>query len=526
MADALSPAPNSPVYVIQFAHQHLDFRQCEFDASLTLANLAPSQVYSKFDTARPFVRANFPSPELAREVCGRCVLIKAVYVLLHEGADTDSCVASVQPSAGQDSWKVNFETFAWKFSRDEQSTIMKRFIEKLGPKGSVSMKSAAVTYAIIHEYAVSVDGSPLYPRHDHSGKEVAENANKPPLCVMLTEFFCVGNRELCDKYKLTKRSFLGPTSMDNELSLIMCTAALVVRDSFVFDPFVGTGSILFSAAVFGAHTHGTDIDIRILRGKATTLFDNFTQANLPPPDVFRADNSMFGRVFKTEEFYDAIVTDPPYGIRAGARKSGTSREVVKKIEDDRRDDHIPQTQVYAVCDVMCDLLDVAAKSLKVGGRLVYIIPSIVEFDEETDLPRHPCLKLKYVCYQPLQLSLGRRMVVMVKEEKYDESRKEEYKAYCWKNGSESADKVANLRDKLLEISVEKKRLLKDEGIEHGKVTGTGAQVSRKKMKKLLRNQVVPKDRGNSGEVGGSGKKEVAAAEKTEPEMEEDGGGKR
>jgi len=33
----------------------------------------------------------------------------------------------------------------------------------------------------------------------------------------------------------------------------------------------------FSAAVFGAVTFGTDIDIRILRGKATNLFSNFDQ---------------------------------------------------------------------------------------------------------------------------------------------------------------------------------------------------------------------------------------------------------
>jgi len=128
-----------------------------------------------------------------------------------------------------------------------------------------------------------------------------------------------------------------------------------------------------------------------------------------------------------------------------------------------------------------------------GGRLVYIIPSIVDFDEDTDLPRHPCLKLQEVCFQPLQISLGRRMVVMVKTVKYNANELPAYRSFCWKNGPESADKVANLRDKLLEISLEKKRLLKEEGVENKKGKD-GGQMSRKKMKKLMRNKITPKDR--------------------------------
>jgi len=89
------------------------------------------------------------------------------------------------------------------------------------------------------------------------------------------------------------------------------------------------------------------------------------QAGLSRPEVSRADNSMHSSIFKTEELYDAIVTDPPYGIRAGARRSGVAKDKeVKVIPADRRHDHIPRTQVYEVCDVMMDLLGVAARSLR------------------------------------------------------------------------------------------------------------------------------------------------------------------
>ena len=56
-------------------------------------------------------------------------------------------------------------------------------------------------------------------------------------------------------------------------------------------------------------------------------------------------------------YLDAIVCDPPYGVRAGARKSGSRRAVVRKVPEAHLKDHIPQTQPYSAQDVMGDLLD-------------------------------------------------------------------------------------------------------------------------------------------------------------------------
>ena len=39
----------------------------------------------------------------------------------------------------------------------------------------------------------------------------------------------------------------------------------VKKGDFVYDPFVGTGSILVAASHFGAHTFGADIDVRVVR---------------------------------------------------------------------------------------------------------------------------------------------------------------------------------------------------------------------------------------------------------------------
>lgn len=53
-----------------------------------------------------------------------------------------------------------------------------------------------------------------------------------------------GNREVVTTFDLKKRPYLGPTSMDNELALVMANMALAGEGKLCFDPFVGTGSIL------------------------------------------------------------------------------------------------------------------------------------------------------------------------------------------------------------------------------------------------------------------------------------------
>jgi tRNA (guanine10-N2)-methyltransferase len=218
----------------------------------------------------------------------------------------------------------------------------------------------------------------------------------------------------------------------------------------VLDPFVGTGSILLSCACRGAYCVGTDIDIRVLRGKGIdqNIWANFQQFGLPRPEIIRSDNAIYHRHFREHSpLYDAILTDPPYGIRAGARMSGSRLDNPRPVKAEERHDHIAQTKPYSVSNVMSDLLDVAARTLRMGGRLVYVIPSFSDFDPATDLPQHECLALVHWCYQPLSSKLGRRIVVMKKSLDYDPDRRDDYTKNVWKDPDASA-KVANIREKI------------------------------------------------------------------------------
>lgn len=118
--------------------------------------------------------------------------------------------------------------------------------------------------------------------------------------------------------------------------------------------------------------------------------------------------------------FDAIICDPPYGVRAGGRKSG-GRKLLKgvvapyTVPDDKRTDHIPSTGAYSLAECIHDLLNLAAKMLVVGGRLVYFYPVLRDDDsDDTHFPEHPCFKLVADCEQILSFRYSRVLLTMVK----------------------------------------------------------------------------------------------------------------
>lgn len=58
------------------------------------------------------------------------------------------------------------------------------------------------------------------------------------------------------KYDLTDRAYLAPTSTDNTLAFLMANQAVVRTGQIVFDPFVGSASLLIPPAHFGALCFG------------------------------------------------------------------------------------------------------------------------------------------------------------------------------------------------------------------------------------------------------------------------------
>lgn len=153
----------------------------------------------------------------------------------------------------------------------------------------------------------------------------------------------------------------------------MANQAMVKPGDFVFDPFLGTGSLAIAAAEVGALVWGGDIDMRVINGKqGRNLASCFRLYGLGTPEIVRMDNSarylnpsfdtpllilvslLLFRCFREVPLFHAIICDPPYGVRAGARKSGVDPKDGAPVvgpSEEFRSISFPRTSVYEAVDV-------------------------------------------------------------------------------------------------------------------------------------------------------------------------------
>lgn len=105
--------------------------------------------------------------------------------------------------------------------------------------------------------------------------------------------------------------------MESEISFFTANQALARPGSLVIDPFVGTGSLVLTAAHFGARVIGADIDMCVLTGvtkagkpKGKNLYNNFEQYGLTDRlvSLIRWDHST-RNCFRQKPMFDAIVCD-------------------------------------------------------------------------------------------------------------------------------------------------------------------------------------------------------------------------
>jgi tRNA (guanine10-N2)-methyltransferase len=68
-----------------------------------------------------------------------------------------------------------------------------------------------------------------------------------------------------------------------------------------------------------------------LLGSRANVFSNFAQYDFQRPELVLADSAF--PVWRHGIKFDGICCDPPYGIRAGAKKIGAEPEEVKPVMD-------------------------------------------------------------------------------------------------------------------------------------------------------------------------------------------------
>jgi tRNA (guanine10-N2)-methyltransferase len=116
-------------------------------------------------------------------------------------------------------------------------------------------------------------------------------------------------------------------------------------------------------------------------------------------DIFVADFST--SYLKSDFKFDAIVCDPPYGIREKAKKIGDKDKPLNEdtnkvpaeidflnenssaVATDKFNWNTLKTTKYMLGEIFNDLMDFAGKHLNENGRLTFWLPVFVEVDRNT-----------------------------------------------------------------------------------------------------------------------------------------------
>ncbi|XP_053667724.1 tRNA (guanine(10)-N2)-methyltransferase homolog [Anopheles marshallii] len=407
-------------YVLWFAQEHVDFRQAEIASLMRIWNIQ-MDTSADHNPERPFWVVGMANDDAARKLASRSMSLRCIFELWahsNQGltnfhATLDNYIETNRKSlanhfAAKNSFKITVETYNKHFSQKEKVAKIET-MQYLPVEGPVNLKTPDIHYWYIEFWGLDPMNVPEQPHDVLFGRWIAD-----------------GKRDMINEISLKHRKFIGNTSMDPQLSLLMANQALVRSGDLVLDPFAGSGSLLVAAAKFGAYVVGADIDYMIVHGKSKPTRvnqkvreeDESIYANLQQyscgglfVDVLIAD---FSRSIWAENMvFDSIITDPPYGIREATERIEfkAQRKTTVMTEDAV---HYPSTSPYQLCEMYKDLLQFSARHLKLGGRLVCWFPMLRKDQDSDVVPRHKCLQLVAKSEQPLSGYSSRRLLTYEK----------------------------------------------------------------------------------------------------------------
>jgi tRNA (guanine10-N2)-dimethyltransferase len=172
---------------------------------------------------------------------------------------------------------------------------------------------------------------------EKSGRKPTIDLQNPKTSI---EFFIVGGEAYCgsklleikkgpfETRKPQKRPFVKPVSTDPGFAGIMINLSRTGRGR-ILDPFCGTGGILIEAGLLGFRIFGVDMDREMVKGCRKNLESFSLKA-----DVREGDARNLEKIFGGN-FFDGIVTDPPYGRLSstkGIEVGNLYNESMKSIE--------------------------------------------------------------------------------------------------------------------------------------------------------------------------------------------------
>ncbi|KAL9090710.1 MAG: hypothetical protein Q9165_005198 [Trypethelium subeluteriae] len=377
-------------YLVRFVQVHTDFHLAELESLASLHGIGLKVLEYRSDS--PVCIVWLPSEKDARQLISRSVLASGIYEMWGSGNDYATLHQDVLTRTSQTRSKYRESSFRFTvdgYQRKRSQASQKALIETfsyLGFDGPIQMHDVELSLCIFEEYQIGA----TEPRRVFLGRWLAES-----------------DRVAVTKYDLKKRHYISTTSMDAEVALIAANMVQARPGKLVYDPFVGTGSLLIACAHFGATTIGSDIDGRCVRGKSGRhIVSNYQQYQLLHRYLDGFISDLTHCPLRQARLLDGIVCDPPYGVREGLKvlgtKDGSGKEevIIDGVPAHLRPNFIPPKKPYSFEAMLDDVLELAASSLVDSGRLCMWMPLANEDEVELGIPTHPALEMVAVCVQP------------------------------------------------------------------------------------------------------------------------------
>ncbi|KAH8994742.1 tRNA guanosine-2'-O-methyltransferase [Lactarius hatsudake] len=411
-------------YLVVFAQAHEDFRVPELRSIAELYGF-PLTIPHDFDSSRPFGVLTLDQEEHARFLARRCILIKAVYEFYASGRSYEEL--HEQNRSSRNLWEKYIPETSFKFvvngynhsiSKARQREVIEDF-SYMGFMGKIDLVSPEITMGCCEEYSDrDIHGT---TRQTHEGAAAFREAFFGRLLEQGSA------RSLIKMFDVKKRQYFGNTSMEAEISLLMANQTLASPGKLIYDPFIGTGSLAYTTAHFGAFVFGSDIDGRQMRGKETNpgILRAATQYGVRQQILDLCTFDITQNPWRCGGLFDAIITDPPYGVRAGAKRLGRKRERASNSSVPSqpgahplsRDEqpYLPPTKPYELSALAADLVVLARYLLNPGGRLVFFLPTVIDEYKELDLDSMLCDGMEVVANSLQDFGAwGRRLITIRK----------------------------------------------------------------------------------------------------------------
>ncbi|KZT29058.1 tRNA guanosine-2'-O-methyltransferase [Neolentinus lepideus HHB14362 ss-1] len=409
-------------YLFVFAQAHESFRIPEI---LSIAELncftitfptSPGEVRS---SSSPFVVLELEEEQHARLLARRCILIKAVYEFYAQGSTYEEVHEANRRN--RHLWSRYIEDTSFKFivsaynhtiAQSRQRQVIESF-SYMDFMGKIDMKNPEIVLGCFEEYP-SRSGT-TRAKHEGDGGF---------LRVWFGRLIEEGSaRPLVGKFDVKKRVYYGNTSMEAEISLLMANQSLASPGKVIYDPFMGTGSMAYTTAYFGAQVFGSDIDGRQMRGKGDQpgIIRAASQYGVSSRILGLCTFDVTHNPWRCGELFDAIITDPPYGVRAGAKRLGRKKcrpnlppSTLTSVRDPDQP-YIPPTKPYELAELARDLVLLGRYLLKPRGRLVFFLPTVTDEYQEVDIKTMLCDGMEVVANSLQDFgSWGRRLVTIRK----------------------------------------------------------------------------------------------------------------